>query len=222
MRPLVILRPEPGASATARAAIALGLRPLVIPLFEVAPVEWRPPDAEGFDALLLTSANAVRHSGRGLERLKGLAAHCVGEATAAAAFDAGLPVASVGTSGADSLLDSLPRGQRLLHLCGMDRHEPRAHGHAITAVPVYRSAELAAPADLGRIEGSVVAVHSPRSASRLSALARERLALESIAVAAISAEAAAAAGVGWERVEAAPVPSDAALLALASSLCNNA
>ena len=88
MRPLVILRPEPGASATARAAAALGLDPLVIPLFVVEPVEWVAPDPAGFDALLLTSANAIRNGGAELERVRGLPAVCVGEGTAAAAVSA--------------------------------------------------------------------------------------------------------------------------------------
>jgi len=40
-------------------------------------------------------------------------------------------------------------------------------------------------------------------------------------LAAISPDTAAAAGPGWERVEVAAEPSDAALLAIASRLCNN-
>ena len=41
------------------------------------------------------------------------------------------------------------------------------------------------------------------------------------AIAAISPDAARAAGAGWERVEVADAPNDAALLALAARLCNN-
>jgi uroporphyrinogen-III synthase len=57
----LVLRPEPGACATAAAARALGYPTTVAPLFRVRPL---PPDpavlAGPFDALLLTSANAVR------------------------------------------------------------------------------------------------------------------------------------------------------------------
>ena len=60
MRRLLVLRPEPGASATAGRARTLGLDPVLMPLFEIEPIAWTAPDPAGFDALLLTSANAVR------------------------------------------------------------------------------------------------------------------------------------------------------------------
>jgi uroporphyrinogen-III synthase len=40
-------------------------------------------------------------------------------------------------------------------------------------------------------------------------------------IAAISPAAAAAVGTGWERVHAAPMPNEAALLALAARLCES-
>ena len=95
MRPFVILRPEPGAGATAEAARQRGLNPIVAPLFRIEPVEWQPRDPAEFDALLLTSANAVAQAGDGLREFASLPVYCVGEATAAAARDAGLSVAGV-------------------------------------------------------------------------------------------------------------------------------
>lgn len=62
---VVILRPQPGAEATVEAACALGLDALCYPLFSVEPMDWTPPDPAGFDALMLTSANTIRHAGRG-------------------------------------------------------------------------------------------------------------------------------------------------------------
>lgn len=222
MRPLVIVRPEPGASATASAAEQLGLTALVMPLFTIEPVKWRAPDAAGFDGLLLTSANALRHGGAELGRLQSLPAHCVGEATAAAARDAGFSIATIGNRGVEALLDPLPAGLRLLHLCGADRIEPASPRHSIHAVPVYRAADLPALKSLKHLDSPVIAVHSPRSGSRLSQVAGEaRLRRDQVAIVAISAEAAAAAGDGWESVRAAAEPSDPALLALAASLCNN-
>jgi uroporphyrinogen-III synthase len=221
MRPLVIVRPEPGASATAAAAQRAGLSPVVMPLFRIEPVEWRAPGTSQFDGLLLTSANAVRFAGDELGRLSGLPAYCVGESTAAAARNAGLSVALVGDGGIDALLELLPRDLRLLHLCGTDRRQPEAQRQTISAVPVYNAAELPPPSSLSRLAGAVVAVHSPRSAARLGVVAGEAgLRRETIAVAAISGEAAAAAGAGWQSVSAAAEPTDSALLALASSLCN--
>ena len=85
MKRVLVLRPEPGASATVKRAKERGLDALAIPLFEVRPVDWDVPDAGSFDGLLLTSANAVRHSGEQLKELRGLPVHAVGAATAAAA-----------------------------------------------------------------------------------------------------------------------------------------
>jgi uroporphyrinogen-III synthase len=223
MRPLVIVRPEPGASATAEAARKLGLHPLLMPLFSIEPMGWSAPAAAQFDALLFTSANALRHGGRDLGELKRLPAYCVGEATAAASREHGLTVAAVGSGGVDALLGIVPPGQRLLHLCGADWREPAASGTgSIEHLPVYRSVEVPPPAQFRRIEGAVVVVHSPRAAAALSrqagAFGMDR---STVAIAAISAAAAEASGSGWQTVESAAEPTDAALLAIAARLCNN-
>jgi uroporphyrinogen-III synthase len=222
MRSLVIVRPEPGASATAEAGRQLGLEPLAMPLFAIRPLDWEPPDPSRFDALLLTSANAVRHGVAGLERLRTLPAYCVGEATAQAARDFGLEVASIGSGRVDSLLESVPGELRLLHLCGFHRREPKAARQAIEVLPVYSAEAVAAPDAFGQIEDCVVALHSPRAAARVSELVdAQGLRRGRIALAAISAEAAEAAGSGWQRVECAAEPSDSALLAIAAELCKN-
>ena len=96
MRRVLVLRPEPGATATLRRARERGLEAEAVPLFEVEPVEWSVPDPSDFDALLLTSANAVRHGGPGLQALRELPVHAVGEATARAAREAGFAVATIG------------------------------------------------------------------------------------------------------------------------------
>lgn len=216
----MIVRPQPGADATAQAAAELGLQPVVMPLFAVEPVEWRAPDAAAYDALLLTSANALRHAGAGLDPLRSLPAHCVGAATAEAARHSGLSVESVGTDGVDALLESLPPQLRLLHLCGVDRRE--ATSRTVDVLPVYRSAELPCPAGFGELEGAILAVHSPRAGYAVARCADETgLDRGTISIAAISAEAVGAAGDGWERVETAALPTDPALLAIAVRLCNN-
>lgn len=216
MRPLVIVRPEPGASATAKAAAAMGLHPIVLPLFVVRPLTWNAPEPAGYDGLLLTSANAVRHGGAELEKLKGLIAYCVGEATASCAREAGFNIAAIGRAGVDDLLSGLPQDIALLHLSGKERKVASNAVQSIDAVPVYESVEL--PRGLESIRGSVVALHSPRAGHVLAQ--RYFGSRRGIAVAAISAEAAAAAGEGWDDVEAAGEPTDAALLAIAARLCN--
>ena len=61
--------------------------------------------------------------------------------------------------------------------------------------------------------------HSPRAARRLAELVDDKA---SVAIAAISREAAVAAGEGWAAVEVAAAPNDDALLALTERLCNKA
>lgn len=220
MRRLFILRPEPGARASIERARALGLDAVAAPLFRIEPVEWRAPEAAGFDGLLLTSANAVLHAGEQLGELRGLKAYAVGEATAAAAREAGFDIAATGDSGVDRLLGSIEADLRLLHLAGEDRRVPRHARQAITVVPVYRAVGLEAPNGLDLLAGQVAAVHSPRAGQRLAELvdAAERA---SVGIACISSAAADAAGDGWQDKAVADEPTDAALLALAARLCDN-
>ncbi|MGE5561713.1 MAG: uroporphyrinogen-III synthase [Bacillota bacterium] len=214
MSRVLVLRPEPGASATAERARKRGLDAVAVPLFEIEPLAWEAPEAGGFDALLLTSANAARNAG---EDLRGLPVYAVGEATAAAAREAGFDIAAVGDAGVDRLLGSIEADLRLLHLCGEDRREPATARQQITAIPVYRAKPVDAP-DLHVRDGDVALVHSPRAGRRFAELVGER---HGISIAAISAEAAEAAGSGWVAVESADAPTDDALLALAGRLCNN-
>lgn len=215
MRPLVVLRPEPGASATLVRAAALGLTATAVPLFVIEPLEWQAPATDAFDGLLLTSANAVRHAGAQLFGLRPLPVYAVGEATAAAARAAGLSVELTGGSGVEELLDQLPLQPRLLHLCGEDR-TASTDGQAIVAVPVYRSAPVRRPLGLDRLPGAIALVHSPRAGRRLAELVADR---KQVGIAAISAAAANACGAGWAAVESAACPNDAALLSLAARLC---
>ena len=216
MRRVLVLRPEPGASETVRRARELGLDVVAVPLFEIEPVEWQVPDAAGFDALLLTSANAIRHGGDGLQALRGLAVYAVGEATASAAREAGFDIRASGDSGVDRLLESIEPGLRLLQLCGEDRKAPESPRQDITPVVVYRATPVEAP-DLWDARGAVALVHSPRAAHRFADLVENR---GTVALAAISDAAAEQAGDGWGAVEVADAPRDEALLALAARLCN--
>ncbi len=214
MRKLLLLRPEPGLSISADRARALGLEVIGCPLFEVEPVPWKAPQPAEFDALLLTSANAVRHGGGALDRLKSLPVHAVGAATASAAREAGFTVGTVGEGDIGDLLRRVPPALRLLHLAGEDHRatdDPRIERRI-----VYRSAAIAEP-QLPPVQGLVAAVHSPRAGKRIAELATVRSAT---AIAAISAAAAEACDGGWERVEVAGNPDDNSLLALAARLCH--
>jgi uroporphyrinogen-III synthase len=212
MTPLVIVRPEPGAGATAARARAIGIEARTFPLFEIVPVNWSAPQPGEFDALVLTSANAIRHGGPQLVLLKGLPVHAVGQATAAAARSGGFTVASAGEGGAAAM--ALPGGLRLLHLAGREHVDIGA----AKTIAVYEAREIDHPAVPDAFSDCVIAIHSPRAGRRLAELVSERA---GIAIAAISPAAAAACGTGWKGVEAAPRPSDSALLALAVRLCES-
>ena len=219
MTRLLVLRPEPGASATVERARKRGLDAVAIPLFAVEAVQWDSPDPASFDALLLTSANAIRHGGDKVRDLRALPVHAVGRATAEAARDAGFDISSIGDAGVDRLLGSLEPELKLLHLCGEDRRAPEGARQKITAIIVYRAKEIAA--DLHDASGGVALIHSPRAGARFAALIDEEgIDRGSIAIAAISTAAAEAAGEGWPIVETAARPEDDALLALAERQCN--
>jgi uroporphyrinogen-III synthase len=214
VRKLLLLRPEPGLSASAERARSMGLDVIACALFRVEPVEWSAPDAHRYDGLLLTSANAARHGGIALEGLRQLPVHAVGGATAAAAREAGFQIESVGSGNAAEFLASLPASLKLLHLVGEDRRE--VGDSRLDVRVVYRSLPIEAPA-LPKLDGLVIAVHSSRAGARLAELADRRGAA---AIAAISAAAAAACGSGWERIEVAERADDPSLLALAAMLCH--
>jgi uroporphyrinogen-III synthase len=211
---LFILRPEPGASETAARARALGLEPVVTPLFAIGRVDGPPVDAARYDAILLTSANGARHAPAGLT---GLPCFAVGESTAAAARAAGFGEVRTGPfDGAAAAAMMAAAGVRkALHLCGSEHLAVEAAGVAIDRHIVY-SAE---PVPCERFEGPGVAlIHSARAGARLARLACDRSA---IAIAAISAAAAEAAGEGWAAKAVAAAPRDQALLEVAAKLCNH-
>lgn len=206
-RSLAVLRPEPGNAATVARIIAEGLEAIPLPLFVVGPVAWDAPDAASYDALLVTSANAIRHGGVELERLQTLPVFAVGRATAAAARAAGFVVRDVGSGGVAAIVGRA-QGARLLHLAGRDR--VRSGTNAVT---VYASDAIVV--DPAPLLESVALIHSARAAARLAEIAPDR---SRIALAAISLAAAAAAGSGWSALAVAHRPTDAALIAAARSL----
>lgn len=212
MRPLVLLRPEPGGSVSAARARAMGLEVRQWPLFEARPLDWTAPDAREFDGLLLTSANAVRLAGPQLSELADLPVHAVGAATAEAAREAGLRILATGDGGLAGM--RLPSEARLLHLAGRDHR----HAGVAQTIAVYEAAAVNWDEGFPSLAGTVVAVHSPRAGARLAELASDK---PQAAIAAISPAAAAACGGGWQQVEAAASPDDAALLALAARLCKD-
>lgn len=210
-----MLRPEPGASATAARARALGLEPVVVPLFVTVPRAWSLPEAH-FDAVLLTSANGARLAGPLPARLTACPAYAVGAATAAAARAAGFATVIEGDRDVAALAArAAAEGVRwMLHLAGEDRTAFDPGPIAIETRIVYAAEAVAPPPALP--DGGVALLHSARAARRFRALAGDPARW---AIAAISATVADAAGPGWRAVAIAGRPSDPALLAAAAGLC---
>jgi uroporphyrinogen-III synthase len=222
-RAIAVLRPEPGNAATAAAIEALGLTAIRLPLFEVHAIDWTPPDVTRFDALLLTSANALRRAGPGLAALRGLPVHAVGDATAAAARDAGLEVVAVGDRDGAALVAAAAASgvQRALLLGGRDR-AVEEHPIIAEAIAVYASEPVAVALEaLDQLAGSVVLLHSARASRRVADLIdRAGIDRRTVRLAAISAAAAEAAGGNWEGIAAAASPDDATLIQLARTLAD--
>jgi uroporphyrinogen-III synthase len=220
---LAVLRPEPGNAATAARIEAQGLTAIRLPLFEIQAVAWTPPAPAAYDALLLTSANAVRFGGAGLDAFKRLPVLAVGSNTAAAARDAGFDVMTAGKADAAALATlAAARGvTRALHLGGRDRSIGTG-GPIAEAITVYANdaVPISAP-ELAGLVGAVALLHSTRAAHRLAALVDAHgIARDAIRIAAFSAAIADAIGLGWAGCVTAEVPDDTALMAAARTLAD--
>lgn len=220
MRPLVVLRPEPGAGRTAERARAMGFRVFSRPLFEAEAIGWSARPATDYDAVLLTSAQAARLAGPALAAYAALPAYAVGAATAAALKEQGFAdvVSGDGDGAAIAARIEADGLTHVLHLSGtaVAMHPPG--GLHVDVVPVYTMVvrdELVLPP----LAGATVLVHSPRTGARLAALAPPR-ARQGAHLVAISPAALAACGDGWASAQAAARPNDDEMLALAARLCD--
>lgn len=224
MRRVLVLRPQPGADATAARAAAIGLSATVAPLFTTVSLPWEAPAPDPYDVLMLTSANAVRLGGPKLAQYRALPVFAVGEATAAAARAAGFANVRAGDTDIVALLTLIAETgfRHVLHLTGREHRDAGHPALTIDRVPVYAADAVAAlpePARAALREGAVVMLHSPRAAACFAALAGDP---STVRIAAISAAAAKAAGEGWAAVAVAEKPNDDALLAAAARLCDQA
>jgi len=197
------------------------MHPVVAPLFSVRSLDWEPPGADEFDAVMLTSANAARHGGPGLAAYLTMRCYAVGEATAAAAEAAGFTDVRTGPEDGLMLILEMARDgvARALHLCGADHISLEPSEIRIARLPVYAAepvATLPGEAAAALAGGAVALLHSPRAAKLFAGFVADR---SPITIAAISARTARAAGDGWARVAVSERPRDHALLELAAKLC---
>lgn len=186
MRRVLVTRPEPGASRTARQLLAAGFQPVLLPLTDTValPVDGGavPDDAV---AVAITSANAVRHAPKELiAALAALPCHAVGERTAKAAREAGFLWVGEGQGSAEVLADSLAGdllGKTIVYLCGRVRFpafEQRlaAAGVQVHAVETYDTPAVgySDEAILERLSGQpvdAVLLYSAKAAAAVQVLA---------------------------------------------------
>ena len=211
---VLILRPEPGNAATARMVARLGLQPVCIPLFEIISIQWSPPDPAAFGGIAMTSANAARYGGAAMEVYRHLPLFAVGEATAAAARDAGFRDVRTGT-GNGARLATLWGTRAILHLTGLD-HVPL--GSNVTSLAVYNARRMRlTPEQTVQLVAPVALVHSLRAATAFASIVSARADTEVIA---LSAAVAAACGTGWRSILIADAPREQAMLETLARLCN--
>lgn len=225
MNRLLVLRPEPGAAATVARAIAAGWHVIAAPLFTIVAEPWEAPDPTAHDALMLTSAQAVRHAGAALDLYRALPVYAVGEATGIAAMEAGFADIRMGDADAALLVTMMVRDgvKHPLHLAGREHRVLDAAPIPIARRIVYAAdpvAELPAAARAA-IEGQAIAlIHSQRAGAVFAELlGKAGIDPRTVRVAALSGAAAAGA---WGAVKIAESPNDAALLAAAARLCEKA
>ena len=221
-RVAVVLRPMPGNESTAARLRAAGLDVCPLPMFGERPMSWEPPAIRGIDALLLTSARAARLAGPLPADLAALPVVAVGSSTAAAARGAGLAVAVTGASDAAGAVGLAKEAgfHRLLHLAG--REHRLLPDEVVATRIVYALDVLPVATDvLARCRDRVVLLHSPRAADRFALLLDQAgVDRATVRLAALSDAVRDAAGGGWAAALASPVPTDAALVALAVRLAD--
>jgi uroporphyrinogen-III synthase len=224
---LLILRPQPGADATAQKVQEADMTAVKMPLFSVQETAWSPPDPAHFDAILFTSANAMRHGGPGLKALTKLPAYAVGEATAKLVRAGGFTIAATGKSGVEALVQlAADNGhKRLLWLTGVDHSEfasefANADGAEISKQIVYHAQRLPPPEEMRKLLSSPIAValHSARAASYFGEICDDwQISRQHIILACLSPSIAESAGPRWGHILIADSPNDTELVTIVKS-----
>ncbi len=230
-RSVLVTRPQEQAEVTAALLSDAGHRPLIQPLLDIEPCAVRFADSGAYQAVVLTSANAVRCLGETGVRLD-LPAYVVGTATAAAAKAAGFGTVRIADGDGLSLAAMIrraldPQAGRLLHPSG--EHVATdlvailgAEGFAVDRVIVYRAVprtSLAAPAAEALADGSLndVLFFSARTAETFTEIVNRRnlqAAVGTVRALCLSEQIAATAQreLSWKDVSVAALTDQAALL----------
>lgn len=141
---VLVTRPEPGAGQTASRLAAMGHEPVILPLSRIRRLDVATDtEAQEFDAVAASSANALRHAPAPLLlRLRSKPCHVVGRATAESARASGLAVGIVAEGAAElarELGEVLDPGARIAYFCGRVRladFESTTRGAGLQAIPI--------------------------------------------------------------------------------------
>lgn len=183
---IFVFRPQFDAERTARAVTARGHQAILAPLFTIVPLDEPAPDGP-FDAVVLTSGNAVPALAAAPPSWRDLPVFSVGARTAQRARDAGFGDARSADGDRSDLLalitSNLKPPARLLLVVGRDRHEDvpdtlRDAGYDVSIWTSYAAeavGELPAEAIAALREGQADAAlhYSARGAQTFMALARK-------------------------------------------------
>lgn len=190
---VLVTRPAPDDAATATALRGRGFDVLLAPMLRFEPVAFEPDADARFDAVLVTSVNALRALAETSARQRWLTTplYAVGERTAQAARDIGFASVMAASGDGASLRDlvvaqsrakTLRKSAKLLYLAAVDRavnldDELSPLGFEVVTVTTYRMVAMSdLPQDVraaftaGRIEA--VLHYSARSAHGFVAAAR--------------------------------------------------
>ncbi|MBY6243200.1 uroporphyrinogen-III synthase [Methylosinus sp. Sm6] len=230
MSRVLVTRARDEAERTAEKLRRLGHEPIRAPVTEIVATGAEIP-RETFQAVLATSARALRHAGDDVGALSDVPFYVVGAKTAEAARSRGLHVeaSAADVAALTALLrERFPAPSRFLYLAGCDRKDAledflRERGHEARVVEIYRAREVAALpeetlAQLARGEIDVVLHYSARSAALFVALTRGRVEPRRIAELAHLAMSEEVARVlraaGFANARAAAAPRDEKLLSM--------
>ncbi|ACV75784.1 MAG: uroporphyrinogen-III synthase [Zymomonas mobilis] len=227
---LLILRPEPGATATAKRAEKVGWQVIKTPLATAISIPWSINESLSFDAVMVTSAQAIYHGGSELDKLKDYPLYVVGKATEAAARQAGFQHIVTAEGNGASVLCCLERDKRMriLRLCGEIYKDYDYKNFSLKENTqffikiLYRMQNIASlpiEACQALVENAIVLLHSSRFAEQFRLLlAKTDINPDRVQIAVISPAVAEQIGKEWRAMAIAEYPDDTSLLKAAASL----
>lgn len=228
-RRVLVTRPEPDASNTARLLTALGFDPLILPLTKTAGLPEQAEVKGKFDAVVVTSSNALRHASDNLlAALAGTPGFAVGDHTAEKLKSAGFSAVKSANGDAEALarlaIDQTLAGARIAYLCGVVRRPDFeaalvSAGRTVVPLETYNTIRLNPPEDevesaLGGQDVDAALVYSAESAAALSDLLKRSAAskpLSKTVFCCLSARVATALDVQVAQIRVAKRPEQEAL-----------